>query len=62
MYLMREETSASLSLIGAELGGRDHSTVLHGSEKIAQDIERNDTLRKQVMELREQLHTPAKGS
>jgi chromosomal replication initiator protein len=62
MYLMREETSASLSLIGAEIGGRDHSTVMHGSEKIAQEIERDEALRKQVMELREQLHTPAKAS
>ena len=29
MYLMREETDVSLLRIGAELGGRDHSTVLH---------------------------------
>lgn len=58
MYLMREETNASLSLIGAELGGRDHSTVLHGADKIADAIEMDDTLRKQVMDLREQLHSP----
>ena len=30
MYLMREETEVSLLRIGAELGGRDHSTVLEG--------------------------------
>jgi chromosomal replication initiator protein len=35
MFLMREETGASLNEIGATLGGRDHSTVLHGCEKIA---------------------------
>jgi hypothetical protein len=35
MYLMREETGASLKEIGAALGGRDHSTVLHGCEKVA---------------------------
>ena len=60
MYLMREETDASLSLIGAELGGRDHSTVLHGSEKIASAIDEDNTLRQQVLELRELLHLPAK--
>lgn len=34
MYLMRQETGASLAEIGAHLGGRDHSTVLHGCAKI----------------------------
>ena len=61
MYLMREETDASLSLIGAEIGGRDHSTVLHGSVKIASAIEEDNALRQQIMELREQLHSPAKA-
>jgi chromosomal replication initiator protein len=60
MFLMREETDCSLSLIGAELGGRDHSTVLHGSNKIAGDVETDNTLRQQIMELRDILHSPAK--
>src|SRR5690348_3183204 len=34
MYLCRELTDASLPKIGAKLGGRDHSTVLHGVNKI----------------------------
>ena len=38
MYLMREETDVSLLRIGAELGGRDHSTVLHACDKIAREI------------------------
>ena len=58
MYLMREETDASFSLIGAEIGGRDHSTVMHGSEKIAEEIETDNIMRQQIMELREQLHSP----
>jgi chromosomal replication initiator protein len=34
MYLAREETTASLSQIGAALGGRDHTTILHGCARI----------------------------
>lgn len=35
MDLLREEASASLPQIGALLGGRDHTTVLYGCERIA---------------------------
>ncbi|KAF0134910.1 MAG: chromosomal replication initiator protein [Candidatus Saganbacteria bacterium] len=38
MYLSRELTSASLPKIGAEFGGRDHSTVIHACEKIKSAI------------------------
>ena len=38
MYLMREETTQSLPAIGAELGGRDHTTVLHGYRKIERQL------------------------
>jgi chromosomal replication initiator protein len=34
MYLMRQETGASLTEIGNELGGRDHSTVIYGCERV----------------------------
>ncbi|MFH1387170.1 MAG: chromosomal replication initiator protein DnaA [bacterium] len=37
MYITRELTSASLPKIGAEFGGRDHTTVLHAYEKIKAD-------------------------
>ncbi|HEY3109344.1 MAG TPA: chromosomal replication initiator protein DnaA [Chloroflexota bacterium] len=57
MYLMREETTASLLEIGRELGGRDHSTVLHGWEKIKGEVEVDDRLRKDVLAIREKLLT-----
>ena len=44
MYLMREETKQSLPAIGAELGGRDHTTVLHGVRKITRELPDNPTL------------------
>jgi chromosomal replication initiator protein len=55
MYLMREETTASLLEIGRELGGRDHSTVLHGWEKIRGEVESDDGLRRAVLLVRERL-------
>jgi len=58
MYLLREETSLSLVQIGETLGGRDHSTVLHGCERIANAIEMDDRLRQRIITLREGLRTP----
>ncbi|HEV8635499.1 MAG TPA: chromosomal replication initiator protein DnaA [Chloroflexota bacterium] len=55
MYLMREETTASLLEIGRELGGRDHTTVLHGWEKIRREVEVDDGLRRDVLTIRERL-------
>jgi chromosomal replication initiator protein len=43
MWLMRTDTEASLMEIGHELGGRDHSTVLHGCDKIEQELKRDDS-------------------
>ena len=39
MYLAREFTNLSLDEIGEYFGGRDHSTVAHGIEKISQITE-----------------------
>ena len=52
MYLLREDTGASLVEIGRLLGGRDHSTVLHGVRKIGRELERNATVREQVQAVR----------
>ncbi len=55
MYLMREETDVSLLRIGAELGGRDHSTVLHACKKIDQEAARNEDLRRELAAVRESI-------
>jgi chromosomal replication initiator protein len=56
MFLMREETEVSLLRIGAELGGRDHSTVLHACEKITRESAENDELRREISALRELIY------
>ena len=48
MYLCRQMTDASLQRIGDLLGGRDHSTVNHGVDKIAQDVEKDEALRNTI--------------
>ena len=56
MYLMREETEAPLMRIGEALGGRDHSTILHGCEKIEREMGDNDDFRRDINALRESLY------
>lgn len=52
MYLAREETEASLPQIGAALGGRDHTTVMYGYEKIASQIEGDEQMRREVLTIK----------
>ena len=56
MFLMREETDASLLRIGAELGGRDHSTVLHACDKITRESAANDEMRRDIAAVRELIY------
>jgi chromosomal replication initiator protein len=56
MYLIRQETDASLPEIGYLLGGRDHTTVIHGIERVKERLESEDQLRRDVMSVREQLY------
>ena len=57
MYLMREETGASLAEIGRALGGRDHTTVIHGIEKIEARLQEDSALRTRIIAIREALLT-----
>jgi chromosomal replication initiator protein len=58
MYLMREETSASLLQIGAALGGRDHTTIMHGWEKVSSEVNNNGLVRQEIAAVLETLHNP----
>ena len=44
MYLSRKLTDGSVTEIGKSLGNRDHSTVLHGCDKITRDIQNDSSL------------------
>ncbi|HZW05174.1 MAG TPA: chromosomal replication initiator protein DnaA [Anaerolineaceae bacterium] len=55
MYLLREEGNVSLPQIGEALGGRDHTTVMYACDKVADLIERDDRLRRTVLQLRDQV-------
>jgi chromosomal replication initiator protein len=57
MFLIREETDISLLRIGAELGGRDHSTVLHACDKIARELGENDEMRREINAVREMIYS-----
>ena len=58
MYLIREETGMSFPQIGQLLGGRDHTTVMHGIDKIAGDLLKDADLSRAVSELRNRLYEP----
>ena len=58
MYLLREENGLSLLQIGELLGGRDHSTVRHGVDKVTRDLERDEGVRRELVSLREKIYEP----
>ena len=60
MYLLRQEANCSLPQIGETLGGRDHTTVMYACQKVEDLLERDDRLRRQVIEVKEQLYGGAK--
>jgi chromosomal replication initiator protein len=51
MYLSRELTDSSLPKIGKHFGGRDHTTVIHATSKIARLIREDRTVYNLVQEL-----------
>ncbi|HEX9142284.1 MAG TPA: chromosomal replication initiator protein DnaA [Gaiellaceae bacterium] len=51
MYLSRELTDSSLPKIGREFGGRDHTTVIHATSKIARLIREDRSVYNLVQEL-----------
>lgn len=56
MYLMREELKLSYPVIGQELGGRDHTTVIHACDKIIKNLKTDDKLRQDLNTLKQKIY------
>ena len=56
MYLCRHMTDTSLQEIGKYLGGRDHTTIIHGMEKIAADLSTNSNLQNTIEILKKKIN------
>ena len=56
MYLCRTMIDIPLKSIGIILGGRDHSTINHGVDKIRQELTENDTLNNTVDIIKKKLN------
>ena len=55
MFVLREETDASLLQIGQFLGGRDHTTVMHGCARVGEQIAKDERARSDVSLIRASL-------
>ena len=55
MYLCGSMTDESLQNIGKILGGRDHSTILHGQKKIISELETDENLKNTIEILRKKI-------
>jgi chromosomal replication initiator protein len=56
MYLARTETGASFPQIGLQLGNRDHTTILHGYEKIMERVETDPSVRQDMLAVKSSLY------
>jgi len=57
MYLLREELKTSFPFIGSLFGGRDHTTVIHSCEKIAQEIQINKNLEEEIELIKQRIYS-----
>ena len=56
MYLCREILDTSLKTIGKNLGNRDHTTVMHGIEKIENELKTNENLKNSIDILKKKIN------
>jgi chromosomal replication initiator protein len=56
MYLCKNMTSSSLDTVGALLGGRDHSTIIHGVRKVSEDYENNESTRTLIETIKKKIN------
>ena len=56
MYLCKNMTSNSLDVIGSLLGGRDHSTIIHGIKKVTEEYESNENVRNTIETIKKKIN------
>ena len=56
MYLCREMLESPLTTIGKYMGDRDHTTVMHGIEKIEKELKNNDNTRNTIDILKKKIN------
>lgn len=56
MYLCKNMTSAPLDTIGALLGGRDHSTIIHGIKKITEEYYKNESMKNLITTIQKKIN------
>ena len=59
MFLLHTELEMSATDVGRMLGGRDHSTVIHGAGKISAGVNEDSRLRQDVLTIKEGIFAPA---
>jgi chromosomal replication initiator protein len=57
MYLLREELKSSYPAIGRKLGGKDHTTVIYGYEKVSEGLKKNESLVEEIRLIRQRIHS-----
>lgn len=55
MYLSREKTKLSFPELGEKFGGKDHTTIMHGHNKIKKELENNPQLRSTILAIEKNL-------
>ena len=56
MYLLKKELQIPYKEIGRILGGRDHTTIMHGHDKVSKLLAKSEQLRVDITMLRKQLY------
>ncbi|MDD5731435.1 MAG: chromosomal replication initiator protein DnaA [Patescibacteria group bacterium] len=56
-YILREELNYSFPKIGKELGGKDHTTIMHACSKIGKEMQINEVLKHELNSIKEKLYS-----
>jgi len=57
MYLLKKELDLPLTQVAGILGRKDHTTIIHGVDKISRQFSTNLNLRKDVLAIREKIYS-----